>query len=448
MGTGWSKLAFIDGDIRRGEQAAALARALGLRSRVLTGAPRGRDPGRDMVRLVVQVAESSRAAIAAIRTAFPRAKVIVRGEDASQAAAVDAFRAGADDFIWLGASDAELTGLIERHLECEPAGKPAQEESFGLVGDSAPMRDVRGFLQRLAPTNVTTLITGESGTGKDCAAVMLHGLSARAKGPLVALNCAAIPDALLEGELFGYERGAFSGALTTYLGKLKLADGGTLLLDEIGELNLVGQAKVLRAIETRQCYRLGASTPTSFDVRIIAATNRDLREEVTRGRFRTDLYYRIAVAQVGLPPLRDHPEDIGAIARHLMETIAEAAGRRVPTLDDGAVAALEQHDWPGNVRELRNVLEVALVEAADGRIERRHLPFGRIDVIGSVFEPRDERARLAAVLQRVGGNKSLAARALNCSRMTLYRRLARCGFAEDEPVSALQPVSRSVSHSL
>ena len=327
------------------------------------------------------------------------------------------------------------------------APEPA-DESYGLVGDSQPMQDVRAFLRRLAPTNVTTLITGESGTGKDCAALMLHRLSARAAGPLVALNCAAIPEALLEGELFGYERGAFSGAVAAYPGKLKLADGGTLLLDEIGELELAGQAKVLRAIETRQCYRLGARTPTSFDVRIVAATNRDLREEVARGRFRTDLYYRIAVAQIALPALRAHPQDIGAIARHLLGDIANAASRCAPVLDDSAVAALEQHDWPGNVRELRNVLEVALVDAPGDRIERRHLPFGQVSRTGAVFEGRDERARLAAVLQRVGGNKSLAARALNCSRMTLYRRLARYGLGAEESVPALRPVSRAVSPSL
>lgn len=440
MATVWTKLAFVDGDARRGEQAAALARALGLRPRLVKSTPRGPDPGRDLVRVVVQVAECSRAAIAAIKTAFPRAKVIVRGADPSQAAAIDAFRAGADDFIWLGAGDAELAGLIERHLECEPASEAVAEDG-GLIGDSPAMREVREFLQRLAPTNVTTLITGESGTGKDCAALMLHRLSARTNGPLVALNCAAIPEALLEGELFGYERGAFSGALTAYPGKLKLADHGTLFLDEIGELDLAGQAKVLRVIETRQCYRLGARTPTNFDVRIIAATNRDLREEVARGRFRTDLYYRIAVAQVALPSLRDHPQDICAIARRLINDIAEAAGRRAPVLDQGAIETLEQHDWPGNVRELRNVLEVALVEASGDRIEHRHLPFGPVDRIRSVFEPRDERARLAAALDSVGGNKSLAARALKCSRMTLYRRLARCGLVEVGTVSPLQPLS-------
>jgi DNA-binding NtrC family response regulator len=283
--------------------------------------------------------------------------------------------------------------------------------------------------------------------------LLLHRLGARAAGPLVALNCAAIPEALLEGELFGYERGAFSGALSAFPGRLKLADGGTLFLDEIGELSLAGQAKILRAIETREAWRLGARTPTRFDVRIVAATNRDLLAETQAGRFRLDLFYRIAVAQVRMPALRERPEDIGPIARHVLAELA-GAGRAAPRLDDAALHRLEAHDWPGNVRELRNVLEVALVTSEGGRIRATDLaPMLRAAPAAPRDAALEERAHLVALLARVGGNKKRAAEALNCSRMTLYRRLARCGLptgAEDAapPVShpVSQPLSQAVSH--
>lgn len=300
----------------------------------------------------------------------------------------------------------------------------------GLIGDSQKLRALRAFIQRLAPSAATVLITGETGTGKDRAALLLHRLSRRAQGPLVALNCAAIPETLLEGELFGYERGAFSGAHTAYPGKLALANGGTLFLDEIGELSLMGQAKVLRAIETREAYRLGARVPTRFDVRIIAATNRNLAEERDAGRFREDLYYRLAVAELRMPPLRDRPEDVAPIASHLLHELTEAAGTAVTTLDPAALLLLEAHRWPGNVRELRNVLEVALVSAEDGLIRPRDLPPSITAGRSAPPSQTDERSRLVEALTRSKGNKSLAAQVLNCSRMTLYRRLARHGLHE------------------
>jgi len=243
----------------------------------------------------------------------------------------------------------------------------------------------------------------------------------------VALNCAAIPEALLEGELFSYERGAFSGALSAFPGRLKLADGGTLFLDEIGELSLTGQAKILRAIETREAWRLGARTPTRFNVRIIAATNRDLQAETRAGRFRLDLFYRIAVAQVRMPALRDRPEDIGPIARHVLGELA-GAGHAAPRLDDAALHFLEAHDWPGNVRELRNVLEVALVTSEGVRIRAAHLaPMLRAAPAAPRHGALDDRTNLVSLLARISGNKKRAAEALNCSRMTLHRRLARHG---------------------
>jgi DNA-binding NtrC family response regulator len=418
---------------------------MGLPCRAHARAPALPDAG---VRVVLALAELGAADVARLRLAFPGAAVVAGVADPSQDAAVRAFRAGVDDFLWLGAPDAEVARLLARRL-----GAPTvvAEDDGGLVGDSPAMRELRALLRRVAPSRATVLVSGETGTGKDLAALLLHRLSARAAGPLVALNCAAIPDALLEGELFGYERGAFSGALSAFPGRLKLADGGTLFLDEIGELSLAGQAKILRAIETREAWRLGARSPTRFDVRIVAATNRDLLAEAQAGRFRLDLFYRIAVAQLRMPALRERPEDIGAIARHILADLAAPAC--APTLEDAARRRLEAHGWPGNVRELRNLLEVALVTSEAGRIRAADLgsalraapPMAPADAMAS------ERAQLRDLLVRVGGNKKMAAAALNCSRMTLYRRLARCGLPLDTAAALTvsqvsRGLSRAVSH--
>lgn len=293
-----------------------------------------------------------------------------------------------------------------------------------LVGDSPALCALRAFVRKLAPTQTTVLITGETGTGKEVVAAMVHRLSKRAKAPLVALNCAAIPDTLIEGELFGYERGAFSGAATAHPGKLKLADGGTVLLDEVGELSLAAQAKLLRALETGEAYPLGARRPSRFDIRIIASTNRDLLAAVEAGMFRADLYYRLAVAKIALPPLSARPEDIAPIAQHLWRRIAADAGRMDIFLDQSTLRALEGYQWPGNARELRNVLEVALINCEGDRVSAEHLPFAApvVPACGG-----DERSLLSAALRRAGGNKSVAANDLRCSRMTLYRRMARAG---------------------
>jgi DNA-binding NtrC family response regulator len=438
-----SSVALLDPDAGRREQVAQRVRALGLPCRAYAAAPAAPDPA---VGVVLTLAEPCATQLASLRNAFPGAAVVAGATDRSQEAAVSAFRAGADDFLWLGATDGEFGRLLGALLHT-PAAEA--EDHGGLVGGSRPMRQLRELIRRVAPSNATVLVSGETGTGKDCAALLLHRLGARAAGPLVALNCAAIPEALLEGELFGYERGAFSGALSAFPGRLKLADGGTLFLDEIGELSLAGQAKILRAIETREAWRLGARSPTRFDVRIVAATNRDLLDETQAGRFRLDLFYRIAVAQVRMPALRERIEDVAPIAGHIL---AELAGphRVPPRLEEGALRRLEAHHWPGNVRELRNALEVALVTSEGGRIRAADLGA----TLGAMARPlpRDpaleERAQLREMLARFGGNKKLAAQALNCSRMTLYRRLARCGLAAEEDAEARRvshPVSRLVS---
>ena len=239
------------------------------------------------------------------------------------------------------------------------------------------------------------------------------------------------PDALLEGELFGYERGAFTGAHNGYPGKLKLADGGTLLLDEIGELSPAGQAKVLRAIETGEAYKLGARTPTHFNVRVIAATNRDMAVEMKAGRFREDLFYRLAVAQIAVPPLRERPEDIAPIARWLLQNLAGLTGKTAMRIGDDAMTRLKAHGWPGNVRELRNVIEIAMVTCDGDCIQAGDLQPYLTGGTSADSIRADERTLLLDTLERTGGNKSEAAKVLHCSRMTLYRRLARQGLAGD-----------------
>ncbi len=460
MTLGWPRFILIDPSEHRCQSWAASAHALGLAIRTLQTLPTTAMLGQDRVRLVViRSVDLSEQTMRQARGAFPVARIVAAGPALSPTAVVEAFRAGADDFICNETDPDERAALLQRYLLPDPAdeagakrGDPADDDG-GLAGNSVTMRDLRGFIRRLASSSATVLITGETGTGKDCAAVLLHKLSRRNKGPLVALNCAAIPEALLEGELFGYERGAFSGAHAAYPGKLKLADGGTLFLDEIGELSLAGQAKVLRAIETREAYRLGARTPTRFDVRIVAATNRDLIIEKDAGRFREDLFYRLAVAQLCMPPLRDRPEDIAPIAYHLLQELTDLSGQDVIRIDDAAMHALEAYRWPGNVRELRNALEVAMIGADNRRIRLRDLPAGV--TAGGALPPRpaDERARLIEVLARTGGNKSLAAQALQCSRMTLYRKLARYGL-NDEPdasrngVTSGSELSPGLSHRL
>jgi DNA-binding NtrC family response regulator len=443
MGQDGPALVLIDPDALRRERVATLVAMLGASCTELPAAPARPPAGSSAVRLVLSHAGSDGAAIAALRAAFPAARIVVCAADPSQQAAIAAFRAGADDVFCHDAGDADLAALLsglgggeDAPAALAPGGAEEGAED-GLVGASPAMRQLRAFLRRLARSTATVLVTGETGTGKDVAALLIHRWSNRAGGPLVALNCAAIPDTLLESELFGHERGAFSGAVAAYPGKLKLADGGTLLLDEVGELSLAGQAKVLRALEAREAYRIGARAPTRFDIRLVAATNRDLAAEVRAGRFRQDLYYRLAVAEVRMPPLRERRADILPTARHML---AQMAGKGRPVaLTPEATARLEAHEWLGNARELRNALEVALVTRGGGAIRANDLPAS----LGAAPLRRrnsldEERAALAAALARAGGNKSLAAQELSCSRMTLYRRMLRCGLATGPDVSVSQ----------
>jgi two-component system response regulator HydG len=321
-------------------------------------------------------------------------------------------------------------------LPCRPAAGVAEAgsaapEQNDLIGKSRAIEHIRAMIRRLRRPNSTTLIQGETGTGKEVVALMLHRNSERAAKPLVAINCAAIPETLIEGELFGYEKGAFSSASQARPGKFRLADKGTLFLDEVGELSLAAQAKILRSLESGEVFPLGSSKAVQVDVRLVAATNRDLASDVERGAFRADLYYRLAVIQLRIPPLRDRREDIVPIARALLKRICGEIGMPAPAMTNGLLAALEEHDWPGNVREMRNALEHAVVVAADpGELDVEDLPpsIGALPpASGPLLPPGSERETLLRALARANGKKAEAARMLNCSRMTLYRRLERAG---------------------
>ena len=311
------------------------------------------------------------------------------------------------------------------------------EPRFGrLVGASPTMRKLFADLARIGPSDATVLISGESGTGKELVAEALHEASRRAAGPLVVVDCGAIPGTLFENELFGHERGSFTGADKATAGAFERADGGTLFLDEIGELPVGLQPKLLRALQSRQVRRLGGARPIACDVRIIAATNRDLAREVNRGGFREDLYYRLAVARVQVPPLRERAGDVSLLVRQFLEDL----GGDVGSVPAGALAQLESHTWPGNVRELRNAVE-RLVIAPEQVLAERPRAAGadglRLQFDVDMSEPfKDakqrvidefDRAFMEKLLARHGGNMAAAARATGVDRVSIYKVLGRLG---------------------
>jgi DNA-binding NtrC family response regulator len=295
-----------------------------------------------------------------------------------------------------------------------------------LIGESPKLCAIKEYITRIAPTDASVLITGETGTGKELAARSIHAASPRQSRPFVCINCAAIPDTLLESELFGYERGAFTGAYARREGQLKHADKGTVFFDEIGDMSPYAQAKILRVIENKEIAPLGGRGTASIDVRFISATNRDLDDSMTSERFRKDLYFRINVARVHLPPLRERKEDIPLLANFFRGELNQQFGREVESFAVDAMDGLCTYDWPGNVRELKNVLEGAYLGLSSRQISLADLPERvRAQVVAVAKAPRDERSRLVAALVATNWNKSKAAQELKWSRMTLYRKAAK-----------------------
>jgi formate hydrogenlyase transcriptional activator len=312
-----------------------------------------------------------------------------------------------------------------------PGARAAATSSAFVIGSSATLRSVLERVARVAPTTATVLITGETGTGKELIARAIHAGSPRARRPLVKVNCAALPEGLLASELFGHERGAFTGALDRRKGRFELASGGTLFLDEIGELPAAMQVALLRVLQEGEFERVGGTETLKTDVRVIAATNCDLDEAVRQGRFRADLLYRLKVVPIALPPLRDRAGDVRLIAEHHVRQYASTIGKRVAGLSPLALATLEAYPWPGNVRELQNVVERAVILSRDEILEPNlfELPDSPVGVAAGA-EPEDARERIENALReargRVGGLDGAAA-ALGVAPSTLDSRIRRLG---------------------
>ncbi len=368
--------------------------------------------------------------------------------------AVRAIKMGAFDFVEKPLS-LEKTVLVvgnalrQRHLEAENRALRARVDRHQtMVGESDAMRHLREQVALAAPTNGRVLIYGENGTGKELVARTIHALSRRRSGPFVEVNCAAIPEDLIESELFGHVRGAFTGAVADRRGKFELADGGTIFLDEIADMSLKTQAKVLRVLQEQVMEPVGGTARIRVDARVLAATNKDLLSEIKTGRFREDLYFRLNVVPIFVPPLRERPDDIPLLADHFMEEFVREYGRRRKSLDPTAVARLQNYSWPGNVRELRNVIERLIIMVPGDTITARDLAF--LDTQSSVepssadgtedglrlHEARDrfEREFILRALAFHHGNISRAADALGVERSNLYRKMRAFGIVPSRKI--------------
>ncbi len=352
--------------------------------------------------------------------------------------AVAAMKDGAEDFITKPVDLDQLELRVQKALkttalEHEVAALRSQlDEKFGMenmVGSSPAMQTVFTLIRRVAPAASTVLLLGPNGTGKDLVAHAIHNLSARAKGPFVAVNCGAIPESLVESELFGHEQGAFTGATAQHIGSFENADHGTLFLDEIGDLPLAMQVKLLRVLENRTLTRVGGTEAINVDIRVIAATNRDLEALVEQGKFRQDLFFRLNVVDIRLPALRDRAGDIPLLVARFLKELAKKNNVPEPTITPAAMRLLENYAWPGNVRELRNVIERMTIFAANGTIDVEDVPeklrtsTAAAPLSATVTLGENEKAQILAVLKECHGNRSEAARKLGISRRTIYRKL-------------------------
>lgn len=329
----------------------------------------------------------------------------------------------AKDYVIASSVDKRLINIIIKNLSESIPGVPDKIDSM-IIGGSMAMKEVKLYIMNVALMDCTVLITGETGTGKELAAQMIHRNSKRVEEPFICINCAAIPESLLESELFGYEKGAFTGAQSSYPGKLILAGKGTIFLDEIGDMSLNAQTKILRFIDTREIYPLGAKKSVSMNARIIAATNQNLEQLMADGLFREDLYFRLNVARIELPLLRNRKEDIVPLLDHFMEKLNHQYGIDVEGVTKETLDALLQYNWHGNIRELKNLLEASYINFPSKNIEFSDLPkvFARkINEMGMLT--RGEREQILSALYDTNWNKSKAAEQLKWSRMTLYRKM-------------------------
>ena len=395
---------------------------------------------------------------------FPGLPVIMITAHGTVDTAVEALKLGAFDYVTKPFDRAELKNVIEKatrtreitgkHVAVPPAGPQGR---FRIIGESAPMMKVYDVIERVADTPSTVLITGESGTGKELIARALHDHSRREKQPYIAVHCAAIPPNLIESELFGYEKGAFTGAVTSKPGRFELADQGTLFLDEIGEVPLSMQVKLLRALQEQQFERVGGIKTLSVDVRVVAATNRDLKKEIEAGNFREDLYYRLNVVHVHLPPLRERTSDVPLLLEHFLKRFNERLKRDVVGFSRAALDQLAKHPWRGNIRELENVVERCMLFCDGTEIDVEHLPpeiteatpivsLGESITAEAVTAPdsnvglkdavREATAKLekeliVRALAQTGGNVTHTARLLKISRKSLQTKMKELGLRDE-----------------
>ena len=391
----------------------------------------------------------------------PELPVVVMTAYGSIQDAVTAMREGATDFLAKPVDPDHLLLMVERAIAqrrmmadyillkeemAERRGAPR------IIGEDAKLRHVLQQLHRAAATDATVLLEGESGTGKELFARGLHALSPRADAPFVAINCAAIPDTLLETELFGHEKGAFTGAVARKAGRFELAHRGTLFLDEIGDLPLALQAKILRALEEKRFERVGGTQSLHVDVRVVAATNRNLKQRVAERQFREDLFFRLSVFPIQIPPLRERSQDVVILARHFVDRFCRDLNKRPLTLSTAALDELNTYSWPGNVRELQNCIERAVILCDGDTIQPRHLnlsfrqpvtaspvssPWEEIDLSGTMTDAlrrvtaEVERRKLERALGEAAGNKQRAAEALQISYKTMLQKLKEYGIADD-----------------
>ncbi|MEM1178909.1 MAG: sigma-54 dependent transcriptional regulator [Acidobacteriota bacterium] len=359
--------------------------------------------------------------VEAARCATPRVPVLVMTGYGSVGSAVEAMKRGAVDFLEKPVELDELfplvEGLLGGHTDDANVFQPPGDAP-AIVGRHPRLRAALRLLERVSPTDTTVLLTGESGTGKELFARAVHALSKRSDGPFVAVNCAAIPESLIENELFGHEKGAFTGASSRQAGRFELARGGTIFLDEIGELKLEVQGKVLRVLEERVFERVGGGRPVAVDARVVAATNRDLATMVDEGTFRQDLYYRLDVFPIELPALRERPSDIPALAHFLIRRITDRLGFEVPVMPQTFLDSIEPLPWPGNIRQLANFLERAVI-MCDGTLR----PSDVDTLLGVGQTEDDEGERLRQALRETDGDKKAAALKLGISYRSLQRKV-------------------------
>jgi two-component system, NtrC family, response regulator AtoC len=396
----------------------------------------------------------------AVHATRPDVPVIIITAHGTVDSAVEAIKAGAFDYITKPFEQSEIQSVVAKAARTQEANQahvpPEGRPRTSIVGDSAQVQEIFKIIDKVADSPSTVLITGESGTGKELIATALHDGSSRKDKPLIKISCAAIPKDLMESELFGYERGAFTGAVTSKPGRFELADGGTLFLDEIGEVPIEMQVKLLRVLQESEFERVGGIKTTRVDVRLIAATNRDLEAEVEAGRFRKDLFYRLNVVPLHLPPLRDRRTDVPSLARHFIEKYNKRLNKKIEGIADDALVMLQAYPWPGNIRELENMMERVLLFADGPRIEVKDLPEPvRTSLHSAVAQMTDaaapmvgetplkdflkakqaeiEKAFIVQALAKTEGNVTRAAKLLGISRKSLQTKMKEFGLRDESP---------------